>query len=84
MYCGTVKYQSAPGTPERAVEEAAALEEGKKLQRQAAIYRAGMGMPKDAKSPGSDKNVGNIVKAIIMIFINPFAVIKYIKAMFRP
>lgn len=84
LYCGAPQYKSAAGTPERAAEEAAALEEEKKLKRQAALYRAGMGMPKDAKAPSGGKNLENILKAILMLFLNPFAAIKHIKAIFRP
>lgn len=82
MYCGTPRFTAAPGTPEREAEEKAAAEDERKLKQQTAMYRAGMGMPKGG--PQSDKNLGNIVKAVIMLFINPFAAIKHIKAIFRP
>ncbi|HEX4633058.1 MAG TPA: zinc ribbon domain-containing protein [Gemmatimonadales bacterium] len=81
MYCGAVKYTSAPGTPERVAEEAAALEEDKKLKRQAALYRAGVGMPKGEASP--DQGAG-LLKALVMLFVNPFASFKIIKKIFRP
>lgn len=82
MYCGAYRYKSAPGTPEREAEEQAAREDERKLKQQTAIYRAGMGMPRSG--PAQDKNLGNILKAIVMLFINPFAAIKHIKAIFRP
>ena len=81
IYCGTVKYASAPGTPERAAEEAAAAEEDKKLKRQAALFRAGVGVPKGEASP--DQGAG-LVKALLMLFVNPFASFKILKKMFRP
>lgn len=81
IYCGAVKFTAAPGTAERAAEEAAALEEDKKLKRQAALYRAGMGMPKAEESP--DQGAG-IVKALLMLFVNPFASFKILKKIFRP
>jgi len=82
IYCGAFRFTSAPGTPEREAEEKEAAESERKLKQQAALYRAGMGIPKGG--PKSDKNLANIVKAIIMLFINPFAAIKHIKAIFRP
>ncbi|HEX4561394.1 MAG TPA: hypothetical protein VH113_06130 [Gemmatimonadales bacterium] len=81
IYCGAVKYTSTPGTPERVAEEAAALEEDKKLKRQAALYRAGVGMPKSEASP--DQGAG-LLKALLMLFVNPFASFKIIKKIFRP
>jgi hypothetical protein len=81
IYCGAVKFTSAPGTPERVAEEAAALEEDKKLKRQAALYRAGVGIPKGEASP--DQGAG-LLKAFIMLFVNPFASFKIIKKIFRP
>jgi len=82
IYCGAVKYTSAPGTPERAAEEAAALEEDKKLKRQAALYQAGVGMPKGEAQ--AESGAGGLLKAFIMLFINPFATFKILKRMFKP
>jgi hypothetical protein len=82
MYCGAVKYAAAPGTPERAAEEAAALEEEKKLKRQAALFRAGVGIPKAEAEP--DRSLGNVVKALLMLFVNPFSTFKQLRRMFKP
>lgn len=82
IYCGAVKFTSAPGTPERAAEEAAALEDDKKLKRQAALYRAGVGVPKG--EPESEGGVGGLLKALLMLFVNPFATFKMLRRMFKP
>ena len=82
IYCGAPRFKSAPGTPERAAEEKAALEDDRKLKQQAALYRAGVGIPKGEPAP--EKNLGNILKALLMLFINPFSAFKTIKRMFRP
>jgi len=80
IYCGTFRYTSAPGTPERAAEEVAAREDEKKMKQQAALYRAGVGMRKEP-----DENVsGGIVKALLMLFVDPFATFKILRKMFRP
>ena len=81
IYCGAVKFTAAPGTPERAAEESAALEEDKKLKRQAALYRAGVGVP---KGEGGEDAAGGILKALLMLFVNPFATFKILRRIFRP
>lgn len=80
IYCGTFRYKSAPGTPEREAEEAVAREDEKKLKQQAALFGAGVGMRKE-----SEENVGGgVVKALLMLFVNPFATFKIIRKIFRP
>ena len=81
LYCGAPQYKAAPGTPERAAEEAAALEEDKKLKRQAALYRAGVGIPKSEASP--DQSAG-LVKALLMLFVNPISSFKILRNIFKP
>ncbi|HKR54956.1 MAG TPA: zinc ribbon domain-containing protein [Gemmatimonadales bacterium] len=81
LYCGAPQYKAAPGTPERAAEEAAALEEDKKLKRQAALYRAGVGMAKGEASP--DQGAG-LLKALLMLFVNPISSFKILRKIFRP
>jgi hypothetical protein len=81
IYCGAVRFKAAPGTPERAVEEAAAREDDKKLKQQAALYRGGIGMPKGESSP--DQGAG-LLKALVMLFVNPFATFKILRKIFRP
>jgi hypothetical protein len=82
IYCGTARFKSAPGTPERAAEEAAALEDEKKLKRQAALYRAGVGVPKG--EPEAEGGAGGLLKALLMLFVNPFATFKMLRRMFKP
>lgn len=81
LYCGAPRYKTAPGTPERAAEEAAALEEEKKLKRQAALYRAGVGMAKGEASP--DQGAG-LLTALVMLFVNPIASFKILRKIFKP
>lgn len=82
IYCGAPQFKAAPGTPERAAEEQAAREDDRKLKQQAALYRAGVGMAKSEAAP--QKDLANILKALLMLFINPFSAIKTIKQIFRP
>ncbi|HTY07360.1 MAG TPA: hypothetical protein VMC86_12660 [Gemmatimonadales bacterium] len=81
LYCGAYRFRAASGTPEREAEELAAREDDKKLKQQAALYRAGVGMPKGGSAP--DQGAG-LLKALVMLFVNPFASIKIIRGIFRP
>lgn len=83
IYCGTFRYKSLPGTPERAAEEAVAREDEKKLKQQAAMYRAGMGLPKDAKGPPAGKPL-DVVWLLPMLMVRPIWAFKKIAAIFRP
>jgi|SRR5579862_2800083 len=81
IYCGAFRYKSAPGTPEREAEEAVAREDDKKLKQQTALYRGGIGMPKGESAP--DQGAG-LLKALVMLFVNPFATFKILRKIFRP
>jgi hypothetical protein len=82
IYCGTFRYKTAPGTPEREAEEATAREDEKRLKQQAALYRAGVGMPKEAQAP--DRTLGAVIKVVLMLFVNPFSAFKQLRGIFRP
>jgi len=81
IYCGAFRFTSAPGTPEREAEESVAREDEKKLKQQAALFRGGVGMPKGESAP--DQGAG-LLKALVMLFVNPFATFKILKKIFRP
>lgn len=81
IYCGQFRFTAPPGTPERTAEEAAAEADAKKLKQQAALYRGGVGMPKGESSP--DQGAG-VLKALVMLFVNPFASFKILRKIFRP
>ena len=84
MYCGAPRFTAAPGTPEREAEEKAALEDEKKLKQQAALFQAGVGMHKGGAGGGEDQRNAGILKALIMLFINPIASFKILRQIFRP
>lgn len=81
LYCGAYRFRSAAGTPEREAEEQAAREDEKRLKQQAALYRAGVGIPKGGSSP--DQGAG-LLKALVMLFVNPIASFKILRGIFRP
>lgn len=87
IYCGTVQYRTAPGTPERAADEAAAVEEEKKLKRQAALYRAGVGMPKEEKGAAGQKGaagLADILISVLMLGVRPIWAFKRLRTIFKP
>ena len=51
LYCGTYRITAAPGTPEFELEQKAAEEDAKRVERQKVIYGFGKGLGKSARKP---------------------------------
>jgi len=94
IYCGYTRLLAAPGTPEYQAEKAAADVEAKKLERQKAIYSAGMGLGKTSTKPGLVEQLRRqtpLVRVMIglplflvLFLVMPFKAFKMVKEVFRP
>jgi hypothetical protein len=94
IYCGHTRILAAPGTPEYEAERAAAEADAKKLERQKAIYQAGMGLGKSAVKPGlatrlREQSLG--VRLLVMAVLVPLMMVtvpvrafRLVKDVFEP
>jgi hypothetical protein len=94
IYCGHVRILAAPGTPEYEAERAAAEAEAKKLERQKAIYQAGMGLGKASAPSGFASKLREQslpIRILVMVILVPllmvtvpFKAFRVVKDVFRP
>lgn len=92
LYCGEYRITAEPGTPEHAAQRAAAEEDAKRMARQAAIYKEGMGLGGrrnqgfTARMREQSLPVRLLVGAALMplLLFVPFKVFKMVKEIFRP
>lgn len=94
LYCGHTRILAAPGTPEYEAERAAAEADAKKLERQKAIYQAGMGLGKTSAPTGFASKLREqsfpvrlLVMAVLvplMMVTVPFKAFRLVKDVFQP
>lgn len=94
IYCGYTRLLSAPGTPEHEAEKKAAAADALKLERQKAIYQAGMGLGKTSTKPGLVERLRRetpLVRVLIglplfliLFLVMPFKAFRMVKDVFRP
>lgn len=94
IYCGHTRLLSQPGTPEYEAEKKAAELAAKKLEREKAIYSAGMGLGKTSTKPGLVEQLRRqtpLVRVLIglplltlLLIVMPFKAFKMMKDVFRP